>query len=46
MTLSKDFKYIVVGSATKNEKDIANIYVIEANKHNIVNKLGFHTRGV
>ncbi|KRX04875.1 WD40-repeat-containing domain [Pseudocohnilembus persalinus] len=46
MIMSKDFKYIVVGSASRNEKDIASIYVIESTKLNITQKLNFHTRGV
>lgn len=46
MILSKDFKYLVVGSSTRNEKEIATIYVIETSKLQIVNKLNFHTRGV
>lgn len=46
MNLSKDFKFLVVGSASYNDKEISNIYVIDCKTFEIVKTLAFHTRGV
>jgi WD40 repeat protein len=46
MNLSKDFKFLVVGSASYNQKELSNIYVIDCKTFEIVKTLSFHTRGV
>ena len=46
LTLSKDWRYLLIGAATRNEKDIANIYVLDSKTSKIVKTLGFHSRGV
>ena len=46
MALSRDFKYILAGSATRNEKDIASIHIVETITNTIRKSLSFHTRGV
>lgn len=46
MILSKDFKHLVIGSATYNANNIANIYVLDCGSNKIVKTLQFHTRGV
>ena len=37
--LSKDFKHLLVGSATYNSKDLANIYVLDCSSYKIVKTL-------
>ncbi|KAL4455065.1 hypothetical protein ABPG74_006447 [Tetrahymena malaccensis] len=46
LTISKDFKFLVAGSASYNQSEISNIYVIDCKTSEIVKTLGFHTRGV
>lgn len=46
LNLSKDFKFLLVGSASFNDKEISNIYVIDCKTFEIVKTLAFHTRGV
>lgn len=46
MIMSRDFKHILVGCASRDDKEIASIHIVETNKWSMVKKLSFHTRGV
>ncbi|EGR29688.1 notchless, putative [Ichthyophthirius multifiliis] len=46
LALSRDFKYLLAGSASYNQKDQSNIYVLECKTYTITKTLIFHTRGV
>lgn len=46
MILSRDFGYLVVGSATQDLNDAANIYILECDTLEIKKTLSFHTHGV
>jgi len=47
LTMSKDGKHLLAGAATRNDKDNANIYVLDITKDfKVLRTLSFHTRGV
>jgi hypothetical protein len=46
LRVSPDGKYLLVGASTRNDKEIANIHVVECIKFATVKQLAFHTRGV
>lgn len=46
LNLSKDFKFMVAGSASFNEREISTVYVIDCKSFEIIKTLSFHTRGV